>query len=194
MNFSKLNFHPVIHMPKDCPILDFTENSAQNSLDCEWSFGRYNEERIGLYTQPLFEDKRNIHMGIDLGAPAGTEVFSFYQGILLFFQDNDQPGDYGPTLVVEYDLCGTKMYALYGHLSRMSLRDKFVGKKIAQGEILGWTGERNENGGWPPHLHFQLSLQKPTCADMPGVVTQTYLETALKIYPDPRIVLGDLAG
>ena len=50
----------------------------------------------------------------------------------------------------------------------------------------------HENGGWEPHLHFQLSYQEPETHDMPGVVAPSDREEALQIYPDPRLVLGTL--
>ena len=31
-------------------------------------------------------------------------------------------------------------------------------KKLHSGEILGYIGREDENGGWPPHVHFQLSF------------------------------------
>lgn len=45
-------------------------------------------------------------------------------------------------------------------------------------------------GGWPPHVHFQLSWEEPETHDMPGVVSNTQHASALRTYPDPRIVLG----
>ena len=53
-------------------------------------------------------------------------------------------------------------------------------------------GNFEENGGWEPHLHFQLSLVEPETHDMPGVVAPEDREHALTIYPDPRNVLGPL--
>uniref|UniRef100_A0A0C3SWS6 Peptidase M23 domain-containing protein n=1 Tax=Guillardia theta (strain CCMP2712) TaxID=905079 RepID=A0A0C3SWS6_GUITC len=44
------------------------------------------------------------------------------------------------------------------------------------------------NGGWPPHLHFQLSLQQPTTHDMPGVVAKKDHDEALRLFPDPQLV------
>ena len=52
------------------------------------------------------------------------------------------------------------------------------------------AGSEEVNGGWPPHVHFQLSLKEPETHDMPGVVEQEARESALEIYPDPRLVLG----
>ena len=51
-------------------------------------------------------------------------------------------------------------------------------------------GSEEENGGWPPHVHFQLSLIEPEECDLPGVVSEENHDIALKIFPDPRMVLG----
>ena len=53
-------------------------------------------------------------------------------------------------------------------------------------------GGEAENGGWPPHVHFQLSLERPATHDMPGVVSADDHQKALETFPDPRWVLGDL--
>ncbi|RYZ48229.1 MAG: peptidase M23, partial [Proteobacteria bacterium] len=132
------------------------------------------------------------HIGIDLGGPAGTRVHAFYEGEIYDFRDHGKAGDYGPTLITRHLLNGVEIYALYGHLSRASLSGKKRGQQISFGEVLGALGTAEENGGWPPHVHFQLSLIAPEEADMPGTVTDEELEAALKIYPDPRTVLGPI--
>ncbi|HET6528601.1 MAG TPA: hypothetical protein VFG39_07595, partial [Balneolaceae bacterium] len=53
-------------------------------------------------------------------------------------------------------------------------------------------GTEEVNGGWAPHLHFQLSVDDPGKADLPGVVSDDEREQALELYPDPRLVLGEL--
>jgi len=53
-------------------------------------------------------------------------------------------------------------------------------------------GKKHENGGWEPHVHFQLSLVEPVVPDLPGVVARADREQALIDYPDPRLVLGAL--
>ncbi len=63
---------------------------------------------------------------------------------------------------------------------------------IKKSEIIGHFGDESENGGWEPHLHFQLSLVKPETHDLPGVVTKEERKSALKKYPDPRLVLGPI--
>jgi large-conductance mechanosensitive channel len=36
-----------------------------------------------MYTTPLFGGERDLHVGIDIGAPVGTEVHSFADGIII---------------------------------------------------------------------------------------------------------------
>ena len=45
-------------------------------------------------------------------------------------------------------------------------------------------GDKHENGGWEPHLHFNLSLVEPETHDMPGVVSPENRLEALAKYPD----------
>ncbi len=189
-----LEFHPVLILPEVYEILDFTKASDSPwQAGSDFTVGRYNEKRVGLYTHELFRGQRDNHIGIDIGGPVGTPVHAFYEGEIYLIGDNDRPGDYGATLITRHLLNAVEIYALYGHLSRKSL-DKKVGQPIGSGEIIGWLGEASENGGWPPHVHFQLSLVAPERADMPGAVSDEDLEAALKLYPDPRLVLGPLYG
>ena len=44
-------------------------------------------------------------------------------------------------------------------------------------------GEEHENGGWPPHVHVQMSLHEPEDGDLPGVVKGEDREDALALYP-----------
>ena len=87
---------------------------------------------------------------------------------------------------------GTPVWALYGHLSSNSIQGKEIGQRIRKGEVICWIGNKQENGGWEPHLHFQLSLKEPETHDMPGVVAPDKRDEALREYPDPRWVLGPI--
>jgi murein DD-endopeptidase MepM/ murein hydrolase activator NlpD len=185
-------FHPVIHQPPDVQVLDLSSSAGvEGPRTGVFSVGRYNEVRC-IYTQPLFGGTRNIHVGIDLGAPPGTPVHAFMEGEVFAIGNNDKDGDYGPTLVTRHQLEGEVIWALFGHLSLASLEGKATGQLVARGEVLGWVGQEGENGGWPPHVHFQLSRVEPAGADLPGVVTADEREQALRDYPDPRRVLGPI--
>lgn len=185
-------FHPVVRLPAHYEVLDFTRmRTYPNSEPGAFSIGRYNEKRAGVYDFELFAGNRDNHIGIDIGGPIGTEVHAFYEGEIFLLGDNQNRGDYGPTVITRHQLGDIELYALHGHLSRSSLTRK-VGDKIAAGEVIGWFGDESENGGWPAHLHFQISLIPPLTADMPGAVSDGDLEAALKIYPDPRCLLGPI--
>lgn len=79
-----------------------------------YTIGKYDENRAHLYSSELFQDEENnidgfygartIHIGIDLGGPVGTKVFSFWNGIIHSSGYNTELGDYGHVVVVEYDL------------------------------------------------------------------------------------------
>lgn len=193
IDFGKYRFHPAIHLPAGYEVHDFTKGyDPGRALKSPFGVGRYNEKRKGMYVAEIFAGTRDIHMGIDIAAPVGTEIHAFYDGAYFLLGNNPSPGDYGYTLITKHALDGVELYALHGHLSERSISGKEAGQKILRGEVIAWVGDRHENGGWNPHLHFQLSYKRPEICDMPGAVSQGQLEEALKIYPDPQLILGKL--
>ena len=131
-------------------------------------------------------------MGIDIGGPAGTPCMAFMDGEISHFGYNPAAGDYGNVVITKHEIGGALVWALYGHLDAASIEGKRIGQKIEAGEVIAWFGDFDENGGWEPHLHFQLSLVEPETHDLPGVVASEDREKALRDYPDPRLVLGPL--
>jgi len=186
----KINFHPVIKIKEPLPVFDFTDGMDHSEIEKkEWGIGRYNEMRNNMYTAPQYENRRNIHMGIDIFCPAGEPVFAAWDAEIAHLQNHDQQGNYGPTIILRHELEDRTLYALHGHLSLLSLEINEMGKKLNKGEQFAWIGSVDENGGWPPHLHYQISFEDPGEADMPGVVAEEEREEALKKYPDPNFVL-----
>ena len=185
------SYHPVVLQPPGTVVLDLSgANPVMGSS--VWSIGKYDELRPGIYTTDLFEGARHLHIGVDLGGPVGCAVHAFTAGRLLFQGYNPADGDYGHVIVVEHQVDGERMWALYGHLSAHSLTLHAPGDTIEAGEVIAWLGAPSENGGWPPHVHFQLSRVQPDTFDMPGAVDPVEREAMLERYPDPRIVLGPL--
>ncbi len=191
-------FHPVIDIGEQWEVLDLSKGYHPESISLDPpSIGRYNEVRKNMYTTGLFKGVRNIHMGVDIWVPEGAPVHAFADGRVLFFRDNDQPGDYGPTIITEHMIAldgspEAPVYALFGHLSRKSLEKVSVGMALKLGQAFAEVGGEHENGGWVPHLHFQLSRERPAEPDMPGVVAPENRDEALRTYPDPQLVLGRL--
>ncbi len=187
------DFHPVIALPDDYEVYDFTAGyDPDRAMRSRYGVGRYDEKRRGMYTTALFAGARDIHMGVDIAAPVGEPVFAFWPGEVHRFGYNGAEGDYGYTLVTRHEINGQSLYALHGHLSARSIERRYEGQPVARGEVIAWVGDRHENGGWNPHLHFQLSLSRPEVADMPGAVSDADRAEALVAYPDPRLVLGAL--
>jgi hypothetical protein len=196
--YSSDRYHVVIELPADYEIYDFSKGyDSERFRRSPYGIGKYDEYRPGMYTTELFSPEteakaRNIHVAIDIGAPAGEPVHAFYEGIVHSVAINDKPGDYGGTIVTEHEIDGVKIWALHGHLSHASIRLRQPKARFEKGAVLGHVGEKNENGGWNPHLHFQLSFSEPKVCDMPGAVSRIDRAQALLQYPDPRLVLGPL--
>ena len=164
--------------------------------------GRYGEARL-LYDAPDFHtpgndgpEARTIHLGLDLFAPPGTPVHSPIAGVVASVADNDQPRDYGPTVILRHD---PGFHTLYGHLDHATLRHLEPGRHIAAGDVIGWLGGADVNGGWPPHLHFQVIALDPLCDDgiegadphnFPGVALQRLRTVWESVLPDPSALAG----
>ena len=187
-------FHPVIRLPQSVPVFDFSMSyDPDRTLESPFGIGKYDEIRPTMYTEAQFaKDVRNIHMGIDIAAPVNTAVYAIAGGEIFALGINDLPQDYGPTIITSHDINGSRLYILHGHLSAKSLTKWQIGDCFDSGDVLGWVGSFDENGGWNPHLHFQLSRLRPLTHDLPGVVSATDRRWARKAFPDPRLVLGDI--
>lgn len=177
-------------------VYDFTEGyDPDRKTDFLFGIGRYDEDRRGMYTSELFRSSndgrgvRTVHMGVDLQAPAGTPVFSPIKGVVHAKNILAAPGDYGGVIIVQSEYRGRELYHLFGHLSHLSIQTIQVGEVLDSGQRLGWLGEKNENGGWNSHLHYQLSWLKPLKVDLPGAVETADRVLARRIFPDPRLIL-----
>jgi murein DD-endopeptidase MepM/ murein hydrolase activator NlpD len=191
VDWGSMDFHPVVHLPDEYEVRDFTSGDYSPSK-YEFDIGRYDELRPGMYSTELFAGERFLHVGIDIGGPVGTPCMAFMDGEISHFGYNPAAGDYGNVVITRHEIGGVLVWALYGHLDAASIEGKWVGQKVNAGEVIAWFGAFDENGGWDPHLHFQLSLVEPETHDLPGVVAPEDRMDALAIYPDPRNVLGPL--
>ena len=185
-------FHPIVDLSPGYEVLDLSKGATADRLtDSLITVGRYDEDR-SIYQALLFAGGRSVHMGIDIGAPEGTPVFVFEEGTVYRQGINPANGDYGPTLITQHVVKGRDLWVLHGHLSPESLELRGPGDSIEAGDVLGWFGTSEVNGGWPPHVHIQLSVERPLTHDMPGAVSPAQRAQALVCYPDPRTILGPL--
>ena len=146
-DISNISFENIIDLPDNVFVHDFESNNKFQDTSYSFSIGRYNEKRPNMYEGELFEKtNRFIHMGIDIGAPVGTPVKSFYSGEIFLLKYNDQKLDYGYTIITKHKIKNQNIYALYGHLSKSSLEHKHIGQKIHPGEVIAYLGSEEENG------------------------------------------------
>jgi len=158
-----------------------------------YGIGGYMEHRT-LYARSehfnTHDEPRRLHLGVDIWAEAGTLVYAPLDGHIHSFADNDNFGDYGPTIILSHNLNGLQLYTLYGHLSRQDLIGLAVGAPVNMGQLFAHFGNQKENGHWPPHLHFQLMFDMENChGDYPGVVRFSEKDKYLQNIPDPNLIL-----
>ena len=158
--------------------------------------GRYDEERA-IYFGPAFEgangrEPRKLHIGIDIYCDAGTEVIAPIDGHVHSFRNNAAPKDYGPTIILAHGISAElEIYSLYGHLSRDSLVPLRPGDVITAGTPFARLGRPDENGDWPPHLHFQFIADLlGQSGDFPGAARSSERGFWTRLCPDPRLFLG----
>ena len=159
-----------------------------------YGVGGYNEHRT-LYARSshfdTLEEARRLHLGVDIWGSAGTSVYCPMHGKVHSFQFNDHFGDYGATIILEHQFGGLLLHSLYGHLSLASLAGLEEGQFIAKGDKLAEFGIAEENGHWPPHLHFQLIFDMQGMkGDYPGVCCYSQRESYLRNCPDPNDILA----
>jgi murein DD-endopeptidase MepM/ murein hydrolase activator NlpD len=160
---------------------------------CRYGIGGYMEHRTIYAFSSHFDtddEPRRLHLGVDIWGSAGTPIYTPLDGIVHSYQDNNNIGDYGPTIILKHDLNGLTLYSLYGHLSRKSLEGLSVDTPVNKNQLIATLGNANENGQWPPHLHFQLMFDmEGKQGDYPGVCKFSEKEIWRKNIPDPGLIL-----
>lgn len=160
--------------------------------------GHHDETRL-LYRSEAFAEAREdgpeprtVHLGVDLFAPEGTDVLAPLAAKVLSVQRNPAPLDYGPTVILEHEGEGGRpFFTLYGHLDEEVLGRLHPGVVLRAGDHVGRFGPESVNGGWPPHLHFQVILDRlDRSGDFPGVAAPTWRRAWTGLCPDPAPLLG----
>ncbi|SNT76741.1 hydroxylysine kinase /5-phosphonooxy-L-lysine phospho-lyase apoenzyme [Paracoccus seriniphilus] len=164
-----------------------------------YGIGPYGERR-DIYTAAQFADSaspegRNRHLGIDIFAKSGTAVHAPLDGVVRLASYNADPLDYGHTLILEHETDdGTPFFTLYGHLAKDRTGCAEPGQTVRAGEVIGHFGDWSENGGWSPHLHFQIMTDMLSqTGNFFGVGHDSLWEVWQDICIDPNLILG-LAG
>jgi murein DD-endopeptidase MepM/ murein hydrolase activator NlpD len=168
---------------------------AQAAGEGLYGLGSYGERRR-VYDTPQFADaaspeRRSVHLGIDVFAPAGTAVHAPLPGRVLHLTYNADPLDYGHTLILQHDAGGVPFYTLYGHLGLSLPSLLAVGDRVEPGQLIAHLGDWHENGGWAAHLHVQImtDMLEQHSGNFFGVGHPSLLDVWTRILIDPNLIL-----
>lgn len=170
-------------------------NQRLQTANAKYGIGGYDELR-SIYSRSKHfgsndeDEPRRLHLGIDIWGSAGTPVFSPMGGMVHSFAFNNNYGDYGATIILLHQLDGAAFYTLYGHLSLNDTNVLNEGSYINHGQEFAHFGKSQENGQWPPHLHFQIITDMEfKKGDYPGVCKLSEREKYLTNCPNPDLIL-----
>ena len=165
---------------------------AQN---VDYGLGAYGEKR-SVYQTAQFADaaspeRRTVHTGIDIFAPAMTPVFAPLAGVVKYLTYNADPLDYGHTLILQHEADGVPFFSLYGHLAHSLPQLLGVGAKVQAGQHIADLGDWHENGGWAAHIHFQImtDMLDQKGGNFYGVGHESLWDVWREICIDPNLVL-----
>ena len=160
-----------------------------------YGLGSYGEKR-SVYATDQFADaaspeRRVIHLGIDVFAPAMTPLYAPLPGKVRHLTYNADPLDYGHTLILQHQAGEVTFFTLYGHLAGTLPGLLSVGQEVAAGQMIAHLGDWPENGGWAPHVHFQIitDLLAQTGGNFFGVGQESLWDVWQSISPDPNLIL-----
>lgn len=91
------------------------------------------------------------HRGVDMAAPSGTRIRASGDGVVNFV---GRKGGYGNVIILKHK---NNITTLYGHLQRAA-KGLRRGKRVSQGEIIGFVGMTGLATG--PHLHYEFLVGK----------------------------------
>jgi murein DD-endopeptidase MepM/ murein hydrolase activator NlpD len=102
---------------------------------------------FGMRRHPIHGDMR-FHNGIDIAAPAGTNVYAIRKGTVTF---SGQQAGFGNVVVIDH---GNGLITKYGH-NRVNLVK--AGDEVDTTTVIAQVGSTGESTG--PHLHFEVRFE-----------------------------------
>lgn len=101
---------------------------------------------FGVRVDPI-DGTTKLHQGIDIGAPEGEPVYSWFNGTVSSSGYDEYKGNY-----VSVSLGAVK--TTYMHLDSISVESD---KEVKQGDLLGYVGNTGRSTG--AHLHLSLNIE-----------------------------------
>ena len=104
--------------------------------------------RFGNRKHPVLNRMR-MHKGVDYAAARGTPIRAAGDGKVIH---KGTKGGYGRTVIIQH---GGRYSTLYAHMNSYR-RGVHVGKRVKQGQIIGYVGSSGRATG--PHLHYEFRV------------------------------------
>ena len=104
--------------------------------------------RYGKRRHPTL-NKLKMHKGVDYAAKRGTPIKAAGDGKISF---RGRKGGYGRVVIIQH---GGRYSTLYAHMHRFK-KGMYVGKRVKQGQIIGYVGSSGRATG--PHLHYEFRV------------------------------------
>ena len=98
--------------------------------------------RYGAYDTDL---RNHAHSGLDIGAPAGTDIKAAAGGTVTY---SGWMGGYGNLIIITHE---NNIQTYYGHCSKLYAK---VGDKVEAGDVIAAVGSTGNSSG--NHLHFEI--------------------------------------
>jgi murein DD-endopeptidase MepM/ murein hydrolase activator NlpD len=92
-----------------------------------------------------------LHAGIDIGAPTGTEIVAAAAGRVTQAGPSGGYGNY--TCIDHGQIDGHRLSTCYGHQQKIMVSP---GQQVSAGQVIGLVGSTGASTG--PHLHFEVRL------------------------------------
>jgi murein DD-endopeptidase MepM/ murein hydrolase activator NlpD len=99
---------------------------------------------FGMRDDP-YTSERTMHLGVDVSAREGTNVFAPAQAVVVYA---GQRGAYGNMIALDH---GNGIVTHYAHLQKILVE---VGEKVTRGQHIGDVGNTGRSTG--PHLHYEV--------------------------------------
>lgn len=90
--------------------------------------------------------KTKLHSGLDIAAPAGSNIVASKAGTVFYTKHNTT--GYGIHLMINH---GDGTYSLYGHCSGLAVS---TGQRVSQGQVVAYVGRTGYATG--NHCHFEI--------------------------------------
>ncbi|NIN61069.1 MAG: peptidoglycan DD-metalloendopeptidase family protein [Gammaproteobacteria bacterium] len=131
------------------------------------------------------------HKGVDYAAPTGTPIKTTGDGVITY---SGYKGGYGRAVIIRH---GSQYETLYGHMSRVA-RGMHPGKRVKQGQIIGYVGSSGLATG--PHLHYEfrlngvhrnpLTVKLPKAMSIPETEMPIFMASTQPLYAQLDVLTG----